>query len=153
MYVSGNLCFLLQVKCTPTCPDRREGQISLQRLNAGSSFIWQDETMSESPGEKLQKALSLHLISTRGLTSLWHLERHAEFSASKVVNAWLFLYIFRNPNITMPNKNWTSVSRLNSIIVCIVLPSLVYIPVISIITRQESWRRWRNTSFEWPSPH
>ena len=39
MYVTGTMCFLLQVKCTPKCPDLKEGQISLQRLNAGSSFI------------------------------------------------------------------------------------------------------------------
>ena len=52
------------------CPDSKEGQISMQRLNACSSFISQDERMSESPVETLQKALGLHLISKRVLTSL-----------------------------------------------------------------------------------
>ena len=46
----------------PEIPDLKEGQISLQRLNAGSSFIAQDERMSESPIETLQKALDLYLI-------------------------------------------------------------------------------------------
>ena len=87
MYVTGTMCFLLQVKCTPKCPDSKEGQISLQRHNAGSSFISQDERMTESPINSLQNALSLHLFSIRGLTSLCHLERHAEFSASKFDDA------------------------------------------------------------------
>ena len=38
----------------PEIPDLKEGQISLQRLNAGSSFIAQEERMSESPIETLQ---------------------------------------------------------------------------------------------------
>ena len=54
----------------PEIPDLKEGQISLQRLNAGSSFIAEDESMSESPIETLQNALRLYLISTRGLTFL-----------------------------------------------------------------------------------
>ena len=39
-------------------------------LNAGSSFISQDEGMSESLVETLEKALGPRLISTGGLTSL-----------------------------------------------------------------------------------
>ena len=39
--------------------------------------------MSESPVETLEKAVGLRLIWTGGLTCLWHLERHMEFSASK----------------------------------------------------------------------
>ena len=119
------LTFLFQMKWTPRCPDSKEGQISLQRLNAGPSFIAQDERMSESPIETLQKALGLYLISKRGLTFLWHLEMHTEFSASKVDNTWLFLYIVKNPNITMPTRKWPLVSRLTSRSVRIVLPSLV----------------------------
>ena len=64
------LIILLQVNWTPRCPDSKEGQISLQRLNAGSSFIAKDERMSESPIETPQKALGLYLISKRGLTFL-----------------------------------------------------------------------------------
>ena len=68
MYVRGNLCFLLQVKWTPSCPDAKEAWITLQRLNEGSSFISQMKGFlnrcrgnTESP--------SLPLISTGGLTS------------------------------------------------------------------------------------
>ena len=119
------LCFLLQVKWTPGCSDSKEGQIFLQRLNAGSSFISQDESMSESPVETLQKALGLYLFSTRGLTCLWQLERHTEFSASKFDDAWLFLNIFRNPNITVPTGKWPSVLGLTSRSIRIFLPSVV----------------------------
>ena len=61
------MCFLLQVKWTPRSPDSKEGRISLQRLNAGSSFISQDEMLSESNVETLQNALGLHLISKSGV--------------------------------------------------------------------------------------
>ena len=37
----------------PEIPDLKESQISLPRLNAGSSFIAEDEMMSESPIEIL----------------------------------------------------------------------------------------------------
>ena len=109
----------------PEIPDLKEGQISLQRLNAGSSFIAQEERMSESPIETLQKALGLYIISTWGLTFLWHIERHTVSSASKFDDACLFLYIVRNPNITVPTRKCPLVSRLTSRSVRIVLPSLV----------------------------
>ena len=125
MYARWTLCFLLQVKWTPICPDLKEGKISLQMLNAGSSFISQDERMSESLVKNLQKALGHHLILTIGLTSLWHLERHTDFSASKVDDAWHFLNIVMNPSITVPTRKWPSVSSLTSRTVRIVLPSLV----------------------------
>ena len=51
------------------------------------------------PVETLQKDLGLHLVWTSGLTSLWHVERLAQVSASKVDDACHFLNIFRNPNI------------------------------------------------------
>ena len=70
IYVRGTLYFMLQAKWTPRCPDKKEVQISVQRLHACSSFISQDERMSESPVETLQKALGLHLISKRDLTCL-----------------------------------------------------------------------------------
>ena len=152
MYVRGTLCFMLQAKWTPKYPESKEGQISPQSLNGCSSFISQDERMSESPVKTLQKALGLHLTSKRGFTSLWHVERHAEFTASNVVDAWQFLNIVRNPNITVSTRKWPSVSLLSSRSVRIVLTTLVYIPEVSIITRQESWHRWRNMSIEWPSP-
>ena len=51
-------------------------------LNSGSSFISQDEGMSESPVETLDNAVGVLLIWTGGLTSLSPLEGHTEFSAS-----------------------------------------------------------------------
>ena len=144
---------MLQAKWTLRCPDSKEGQISLQRLNACSSFISQDERMSESPVETLQKALSLHLILKRGLTSLWKLVSHVKFTDSKGDDAWQFLNIVRNPSIIVSNRKWSSVSLLTSRRVHIFLTSLPYITEVSIITRQECWRCWRNTSIEIPTRH
>ena len=93
-------------------------------LNAGSSFIWQDEGMSEYPVETLEKAIVLRLIWIGGVTLLWYLDRHTEFKASKGDDAWLFLKMNRNPNITVPTRKWALVSCLNSRSVRIVLPSL-----------------------------
>ena len=61
----------------------KKGGFPCSDLSAGSSFISHDEGMSESPVDTLEKALVPHLISTGGLKSLWHLERHTEFNASK----------------------------------------------------------------------
>ena len=52
-------------------------------LNAGSYFISQDEGLTESPVEALEKAIVLHLFWTEGPTSFVHIERCAEFIASK----------------------------------------------------------------------
>ena len=73
-------------------------------LNAGWYFISQDEGMTESPVETLEKAIVLHLFWTEGLTSFWHIERCAEFMASKRDDAWLFVKIDRNTNITVPTN-------------------------------------------------
>ena len=81
---------------------QKKARIPCSGLNAGSSFIAQDEGMSESPVETLEKALGLRLFWTGGLTSLWHLKRRMEFNASKFDNAWLFVKIERNSNITLP---------------------------------------------------
>ena len=109
--------------------------------------------MSESPVETLQKALGLHLISKRGLTNLCQFESHVEFTASNVVDAWQFLNIVRNPNITLSNGKWSSVSLLTSRSVRIVLRSLAEIPDVSIVSRQECWCCWRNTIIEMPTCH
>ena len=61
----------------------------------------------------------------RGITSLWYLERHTEFKASKGDDAWFFLKMNRNPNITVSTWKWALVSCLTSRSVRIVLPSLV----------------------------
>ena len=152
MYVRGTLCFMLQAKCTPRCPDLIEAQITLQKLHACSSFMSQDERMSESPVETLQKALGLHFISKRGLTCLWKLESQVEFNASNVDDAWLFFNIVTNPNINVSSRKRDLKSHLTSRSVRIVLQRLVYIPELSLIPRQVSWLHWTNSSFELTSP-
>ena len=64
------MCFLSQVEWTPRGPDSKEVPNSYSGLNSGSSFISQDEGMSESPVETLEKAIGFRLIWTGGLTSL-----------------------------------------------------------------------------------
>ena len=59
-------------------------------LNSGSCCISQNEGMSESPVDTLEKAIVLRLIWKIEITSLWYLERHTEFKASKGDDAWLF---------------------------------------------------------------
>ena len=68
--VRGTLCFLSQVEWTPKGPDSKEGPISLQWRNSGSSFTSQDEDMSESRVETLEKAVGISVIWTGGLTFL-----------------------------------------------------------------------------------
>ena len=82
-------------------------------LNSGSCFISQDEGMSESPVETLDKVIVLRLIWIGVITSLWYLERHTEFKASKGDDAWLFLKMDRNPNITLPleSEPWSPASN------------------------------------------
>ena len=101
----------------------KKAEFPCRGLIAVSSFISQDEMMSESPVETLQKALGLHLFWTTELTSLWHLDRLSEFSASKVDDACPFLNILRNPNNTVPTRKWHLVSRLTSRSVRIVPPA------------------------------
>ena len=94
-------------------------------LNAGSSFISQDEGMTESPVETLEKAIVLHLFWTEGLTSLWHMESCTEFNASKGNDGWLFMKIDRNTNIIVLTNKGRLASRLTSRSIHFVLPSLV----------------------------
>ena len=94
--------------------------------------------MYESPVETLGKGLVPHLNLKRGLTSLLHPKRHAEFNASKGDNALLFLKIDRNPNIPVATGKGHWVSSLRSRSISIALPSLKEIPNVSLLTRQES---------------
>ena len=94
-------------------------------LNSELCFISQDEGISESTVETLEKAIVLHLSWIGGITSIWYLERHTEFKASKGDDAWLFLKTDRNPNISVPTRKWGLVSCLTSRSIHIVLPSLV----------------------------
>ena len=104
---------------------QKKAGIPCSVLHAGSYFISQNEGMTESPVETLEKAIVLHLFWTEGLTSFWHKERCAEFIASKVDDSSLFVKIDRNTNITVPANKGRLVSCLTSSSVCIVLPSLV----------------------------
>ena len=81
--------------------------------------------MSESPFETLEKAIVLHLIRDRGLTSLGNLEMHTEFNASKGDEARLFMKTDRNPKNFLETRNGRVVSQLTSRSVCIILSSLV----------------------------
>ena len=92
--------------------------------------------MSESPVENLENALGLHFISKIGLTCLWQLASHVEFTASNFDDAWQFFNIVRKPNITVSNRKGELNSHLSSRSVCIFLPRIVYIPELSLIPRQ-----------------
>ena len=92
--------------------------------------------MSESLVETLEKARGLHFISKMGLTCLWQLESHVEFTVSNFDVAWQFFNIVSNPNITVSNRRRGLNSHLTSRSVCIFLPRLVYIPEFSLIPRQ-----------------
>ena len=107
-------------------------------LETGSTFISQDEGMSESHVKTLETLLGPHYICSGGLSSLRHLERHAEFNTSKGNDAWPFLKIDRNPNITVAIGKGSWFSCLTLIRIPIALPSLEEIPEVSLITRQES---------------
>ena len=119
--VRGTLCFLSQVECTARGLTQKKDRFHCSGLNLGLCFMSQDEGMSETPAETLEKAVGLALIWIGGITSLWHLERHTEFNASKGDDALLFLKMDRNPNITVPIRKWTSVSCFTSRCVRIVL--------------------------------
>ena len=88
----------------------------------------QEERISDSPLETLQKALGLHFISKRGPACLWQIQSHVEFTAWNVDDAWQFFNIVRNPNITVSNRKRFLNSHLTSRSVRIVLSRRVYIP-------------------------
>ena len=125
MYVRGTLCCMSQVEWTAREPDSKKAGFPCSGLNSGLCFISQDEGMSESPVETLEKAIVLRPIWIGGITSLWYPEKNMEFKASKGDDGWLFFKMDRNPNIAVPNRKWDLVSCLTSRSVHIVLPSLV----------------------------
>ena len=93
--------------------------------------------MSDTSVETLEKTLVPRLIWTGGLTSLETSEARGVqcFTGDE---AGLFLKIDRNPKIFLESRKGRLVSHLTSGSVCIILSSLVYIPEVSVITRQES---------------
>ena len=120
------LCiFCLKCNGTRNALTQKKAGFPCSALNVGSSFLSQDEGMSESPVETLEKAMVLNLFWTDGLTSISDFESCAEFNASKGDDAWLFVKIDRNTNINVPNNKGRLASRLTSRSVCTFLPSIV----------------------------
>ena len=103
----------------------KKAGIPRSALNAGSSFISQDEGMSESPVETLEKAIVLNLFCTEGLKSIRDFDRCAKFNASKGDGAWLFMKIDRNTNINVPTNKGSLASPLTYRSVCVFLPSIL----------------------------
>ena len=82
-YMRGTLCFCLKWNGPLETLSKKKARFPCSGLNSGSCFISQDEGMSESPVEMLDKTVVLRLIWIVGITSLSYLERHTEFKASK----------------------------------------------------------------------
>ena len=97
----GPCGFWLKWNGPPEALIQKKAQFPCSGLNSGSSFISQDEGMSEYPVYTLEKAVGSPLIWTVAITYLWHLERHTEFTDSKGDDAWLFMKMDRNPSITV----------------------------------------------------
>ena len=82
-YVKGTLLFLSQVEWSPRGSDSKEGLISLQWLKFRLIFHltrWRHDWI---PCGDLRERRRSPPHLDRGLTSLWHLERHTELNASK----------------------------------------------------------------------
>ena len=123
---------------------RNKARLPCSDLDGGSSFISQDEEMSESPEETLEKDIVPCLISTGGLTSFWQLKRQVFFSASKGDDAWLLLKIDMIPNIPVEIGKVPSVSRLTLRGIPMALLNLEENAEVSLTTGQESWCRLIN---------
>ena len=151
-YVRGTVCFLSQEEWTPRGPDSIEGRISLQWLKFRLVYqltrwrhVWipcGDPRESRKSPPHLDRGPHIPLTPREAHGIPWF----------KGDDAWLFLKIYRNINITVLTRKGRLVSRLTSRSVRIVLPSLVYIHVVSVIIRQDTWHQWTNLSLEWPFP-
>ena len=98
------LCiFFLKYNGAQDALTQKKAGFPCSALNAGSSFNSQDEGMSESPVDTLEKTIILNVFWTEILTSIWDFERFAEFKALKDDDARLFVKIDRNTNITVKN--------------------------------------------------
>ena len=80
--LEGPCVFYLKWKGHREVQTQKKTLFPCSGLNSGSSFISQDEGMSESPVETLEKHIGVHLIWTGDLTSLCPLEMQTEFNAS-----------------------------------------------------------------------
>ena len=67
-YVKGTLFFCLKWNGPRDVLTQKKAGFPCSGLNAGSYFISQDEGMTESPVETLEKAIVLQLFWTEGLT-------------------------------------------------------------------------------------
>ena len=124
---------------------------SCNGLNAGLSFIEQDEAVYESHVENVEKALGALLIWTGSshpltLREAWRVQCFKRWRCLTLLENWW------ESNITVPTRKGGLVSLLTSRNIHIVLTSLVYIPDVSLVRTQVSWLRWTNSSFEWTSP-
>ena len=68
-YVKGLRDFCLNWNGPRGALTQKNAGFPCSGLNAGSSFISQDEGLSECPVESLEKAIVLHFFWTGGLTS------------------------------------------------------------------------------------
>ena len=66
----SNSVFFLKYNGPRDALTQKKAGFPCSALNAGSYFISQDEGMTESPVETLEKAIVLHLFWTEGLTSI-----------------------------------------------------------------------------------
>ena len=90
-YVRGTLCFVSQVEWTARDPDSKKAGFPYSVVNSGSCFISQDEGISESRVETLEKAIVLRLI--------WIGESHHFNTSRGTRNS-------RLQNVTMPDSFW-----------------------------------------------
>ena len=65
------------------CTDSKEGRITLQWLECRLVFLLTKNSYVGIQCGELEKAIGPCLIRRGGLTSLWQLESHSEFNASK----------------------------------------------------------------------
>ena len=93
--------------------------------------------MSDSSVETLEKTL-VHRLIWYGASHLLTPREARGILFFKVDEAWLFLKIDRNPKIFLEIKKGRLISQLTFRSVCIILSSLVSIPEVSVVTRQES---------------
>ena len=124
-YVRGTLCFLSKVEWTPRDPDLKEGRISMKWLKFRLVLHltrWRDLWIPCGDPREIHSSPP-HMDRGNHITLIPR-EAHG-IQGFKGDDAWLFLKMDRNPNITVPTRKWALVSCLNSRSVRIVLPSLV----------------------------
>ena len=119
---------------------RKKAGFPCSGLNAGLSFISQDEGMSESPVETLEKALGPHLFqqeashpfdTLRGTRSSILQMVTKPDSSSKLIGIPISLWQLERE----PGSPTSPIAHLS---VPIALPSFKEIPEVSLVTRQDA---------------